>query len=799
MKNKKILDCLKTGISVTIILALMTHTIVVAADTEPPVISSIWFEPEVGLPDDDLFMTCRVTDNIGVSDVRINISGPGGLAINESMSESGGYYDYQLESPPLGPSLSVGIYYFFIWANDTGGNTATSDIYYIVILEDYMEYVHVDASNIEGPWYGTMDYPFQYIRHGIVAVETGGTVFVYHGIYQNILINKRLDLVGKSNVNTVIDGGGSGHVVEVEHYVDNVTISNFMIRNGGQYGIYLKSPNSIVTDCNIYDNNMGGIHCYSSSNIIYHNNFVNNSENAIAGSGSSEWDDGTTGNYWNNYRVRYPDAIVEPETGTWITPYEINSNNIDMHPWVIPDGQIDEEPPIVEVVYPDGEETVASEISITWTAEDDLTPDLNGTILIEYSNDNGNTWYEIATNLDNTGTHLWDTTEVEDGEEYLIRVNATDEFANTGSDVSDEVFTINNLNIQLAINAPSHVTENTSFQVNVTANGMPIENAQVEFIDQTKYTDGSGSVTYKAPIVDQDTEYSIEASYEGYISATQTITVLNQEPDSNKGWIFGLVCDDSRFLLKDASICVIIVEEDTGVTSKCTLTNEDGQYVLSVTAGTYTVEASKNGYETSFRDIIVNKNEAVGVDFSLQKIVDHKPETYADINEQFIEAKINTEIENNKIGGKIDVADEYNIKIYNEKIDINIESITRNKEIISFRVEADEDTPGQIFVVRIQDFSGEISVELDGKQINETVDLELLFAPDNQNAEFVKVFTSNASYVLTRIPSWSEHTITISTVAEAITATIAIAMYIIIGIIAAVLFAGTIKLRKRMG
>jgi hypothetical protein len=39
---------------------------------------------------------------------------------------------------------------------------------------------------------------------------------------------------------------------------------------------------------------------------------------------------------------------------------------------------------------------------------------------------------------------LWDTTVVPDGDGYLVRVSATDESNNTGSDVSDATFVINN-------------------------------------------------------------------------------------------------------------------------------------------------------------------------------------------------------------------------------------------------------------------------------------------------------------------------------------------------------------------
>jgi hypothetical protein len=56
----------------------------------------------------------------------------------------------------------------------------------------------------------------------------------------------------------------------------------------------------------------------------------------------NEWDNGSTGNYWDNYRIKYPNATVIPTTGTWGTPYVVNAsgNNTDNHPWVYPNGTI---------------------------------------------------------------------------------------------------------------------------------------------------------------------------------------------------------------------------------------------------------------------------------------------------------------------------------------------------------------------------------------------------------------------------------------------------------------------------
>jgi nitrous oxidase accessory protein NosD len=72
----------------------------------------------------------------------------------------------------------------------------------------------------------------------------------------------------------------------------------------------------------------------SENNIIYHNNFINNVVNALDGCVNT-WDDGEYGNYWSDYRTRYPFAKKIWNKGIWDTPYEINSgDNKDVCPLI---------------------------------------------------------------------------------------------------------------------------------------------------------------------------------------------------------------------------------------------------------------------------------------------------------------------------------------------------------------------------------------------------------------------------------------------------------------------------------
>ncbi len=86
------------------------------------------------------------------------------------------------------------------------------------------------------------------------------------------------------------------------------------------------------------------------NNVILQNNFNGNRPKgdglqvSITGTGiltpkpggGNIWDNGTAGNYWSDYRARYPNASEAANLGTGDTPYYINENNADHHPLMAP-------------------------------------------------------------------------------------------------------------------------------------------------------------------------------------------------------------------------------------------------------------------------------------------------------------------------------------------------------------------------------------------------------------------------------------------------------------------------------
>jgi len=137
--------------------------------------------------------------------------------------------------------------------------------------------IYVDDDNTAGPWNGTLEYPYQYIQDGIDNAEAGDIVYVFNGTYyENLIINKQIDLTGEQKEITIVDGSNNDKIISVT--ADHVNINGFTIQNCGSYfqdaGIYIRS-NHIAINNTILCNNTEGIHLWDSqSNSITENTFT---------------------------------------------------------------------------------------------------------------------------------------------------------------------------------------------------------------------------------------------------------------------------------------------------------------------------------------------------------------------------------------------------------------------------------------------------------------------------------------------------------------------------------------------
>lgn len=117
---------------------------------------------------------------------------------------------------------------------------------------------------------------------------------------------------------------------------DNTIVSNT------ESGIFLSGSKNVIS-ANEFGQNKYGVFITTQGaapreNEIYHNNFVNNINNAFGNSSylTETWDNGypSSGNYWSDYQSKYPDANENSSSGIASIPYVINSNNTDNYPLI---------------------------------------------------------------------------------------------------------------------------------------------------------------------------------------------------------------------------------------------------------------------------------------------------------------------------------------------------------------------------------------------------------------------------------------------------------------------------------
>jgi parallel beta-helix repeat protein len=148
--------------------------------------------------------------------------------------------------------------------------------------------------------------------------------------------------------NMVSNNSNTGIILTGSH--NNIIKQNVISRNLEEGGIkILHSANNYVIENNITQNARFGIRVLGSQqdNWIYHNNFIDNwvrdslqvsmlGANATSIANPSFWDNGTSGNYWSDYIIRYPNATEIADSGIGDTAFYINPNNIDNYPLMEP-------------------------------------------------------------------------------------------------------------------------------------------------------------------------------------------------------------------------------------------------------------------------------------------------------------------------------------------------------------------------------------------------------------------------------------------------------------------------------
>jgi parallel beta-helix repeat protein len=135
----------------------------------------------------------------------------------------------------------------------------------------------------------TITVPDDYatIQGAVNAANDGDTINVRAGTYyENVIINKKVSLVGEDRGTTIIDGSGNGNVVRMTSAANTANISAFTLRNGRGIndgaGIDVQSSSNHTITGNIITDNQRGLRLqFSHYNVICDNEITSNIETGI--------------------------------------------------------------------------------------------------------------------------------------------------------------------------------------------------------------------------------------------------------------------------------------------------------------------------------------------------------------------------------------------------------------------------------------------------------------------------------------------------------------------------------------
>jgi len=202
---------------------------------------------------------------------------------------------------------------------------------------------------------------------GMVLYGTNNTVIVGNNITSNKYGIRLSHCLNNTIIrNYIAENEDCGIGITASH---NNTVSGNKVTNNGHtgvsyhYGILIvgytwigkNATNSIVgndiannydgitlwftSNCSIIGNNITsssnrGVWFSDCTDIsFYHNNIINNTVQAFVLMESEiNWDNGIEGNYWSDYKKRYPNAVGVENLGIWDTPYVIDFYNKDNYP-----------------------------------------------------------------------------------------------------------------------------------------------------------------------------------------------------------------------------------------------------------------------------------------------------------------------------------------------------------------------------------------------------------------------------------------------------------------------------------
>jgi len=481
----------------------------------------------------------------------------------------------------------VGIVLLFIGASIVSGFNLTS-----ISQPINRGWLYVGGS---GPWNYTT------IQSAINNASSGDTVFVFKGIYyENVIINKVINLFGEDRSHTIIDGNRNGDVVSIGGSI----LNNFTIRNSGGSiwsiaGIGIYYSNNIISNCSIYNCSSGCFFTGSGNNNTIINCDINNNTDGIAGF--------LRGFVIKNCKIQSNFYAMEL-SGSNNTI--VNCSIYNSIGWIF-DFQAFSDNKMKNCKFIDNNGMCRFFGESTYNLISDCIFSNCGGGLWLVENSNNNTIRNNTFRGNQIGVSIQDNAHnnlIYHNNFINNTLNANDECENfwdngypsggnywsnyTGNDsnhdgIGDTPYNISGGNNQdlyplmhpfemyyiLNISLDNHdVDEGKTFNVTVkTLGGTPVYNALVNFSGTITTTDDNGEAVLTAPMVQEDTVYPIIATKSGYTSDNDTILVKNVPQEIIKTIIFGryakLTEDDGYLSIEAVNLWVISFQSTLHLTN----------------------------------------------------------------------------------------------------------------------------------------------------------------------------------------------------------------------------------------
>lgn len=432
-----------------------------------------------------------------------------------------------------------GIYLGYSYSNIVDDNNI--DNCYLGIYSSSQVNISIGSNNIFNCNYGIYNYRSNY-------------TFIYNNYISNSQwqgIQYSYCSEGETLNNTIVEGNDGISLILTDGLVFD---SNFIEENSGS-AFFVSSSNDIVITDNMLSLNSEGIYCANIHNTIIEGNYISNNtfigiridssgDNLIAwntfmsnGGGWSERqvEDWGYDDYNNTLYCNFWSDWLSPDNdgdGIVDVPYELGGDRGTVDSKPLADGSLNLVAP--QIIYPIGNEIIEGFTTIQWTEAIDrysryITYD------IFYSDDSGANWYSLYSNLYGTEVE-WDTSSLENGDNYLIKVEASNG-AETVIDISDAVFSIFN-EIVHQLSSPTVIYPNGGETLS-----------------------GIVTVTWTAAI----DSFSYPVTYEFYFSKTGGSTwvlVAASQTETSYDWNTAYALDSTDYLVRIIAKSAELATED---------------------------------------------------------------------------------------------------------------------------------------------------------------------------------------------------------------------------------------------